>query len=184
MWGRWYLPMFLFRDGLLTLMYKASLMAFMRFCSSLSTMLKFSIETWVTSGVIMVKYWGGGFEMFLEPLSKCSGWFTNVFIITLHPVTFISVDDSTSLFHGILVLGSHQEVFDGCTSFEIHLHPMVSVCLLETLTEPSVVWNNNVRFLGGVSSRFILIVIVLLLGWISWFYLDSDEDPWRVFASR
>ena len=46
MWGRWYLPMFLFRDGLLTLMYKASLMALMRFCSSLPTMLKFSIETW------------------------------------------------------------------------------------------------------------------------------------------
>ena len=36
-WGRWYLPMFLFRDGLLTLMYKASLMVLMRFCSSLPT---------------------------------------------------------------------------------------------------------------------------------------------------
>ena len=46
MWGRWYLPMFLFRDGLLTLMYRASLMALMRFCSSLPTMLKFSKETW------------------------------------------------------------------------------------------------------------------------------------------
>ena len=33
MWGRWYLPMFLFRDGLLTLIYRASLMALMRFCS-------------------------------------------------------------------------------------------------------------------------------------------------------
>ena len=46
MWGRWYLPIFLFRDGLLTLMYIASLMVLMRFCSSLPTMLKFSIETW------------------------------------------------------------------------------------------------------------------------------------------
>ena len=45
-WGRWYLPMFLFRDGLLTLMYRASFMALMRFCSSLPTMLKFSKETW------------------------------------------------------------------------------------------------------------------------------------------
>ena len=44
--------------------------------------------------------------MFLEPSSRSSGWFTNVFIIALHPITFISVDDSTSLFHGILVLGS------------------------------------------------------------------------------
>ena len=34
MQGRWYLPMFLLRDGLLTLMYKASLMVLMRFCFS------------------------------------------------------------------------------------------------------------------------------------------------------
>ena len=46
MWGRLYLPIFLFRDGLLTLMYRASLMALMRFCSSLPTILKFSNETW------------------------------------------------------------------------------------------------------------------------------------------
>ena len=37
MCGRWYLPMFLLRDGLLTLMYKASLMVLMRFWSSLPT---------------------------------------------------------------------------------------------------------------------------------------------------
>ena len=29
--GRWYLPMFLFRDGLLTLMYRASLIVLRRF---------------------------------------------------------------------------------------------------------------------------------------------------------
>ena len=40
MWGRWYLPMFLFRDGLLTLVYRASFMVLMRFWSSLPTMLK------------------------------------------------------------------------------------------------------------------------------------------------
>ena len=71
MWGRWYLPMFLLRDGLLTLLYKASLMVVMKFCSSLPTILKFSRD-FVTSGVIVVKYWGGGLEMFFEPLSKCS----------------------------------------------------------------------------------------------------------------
>ena len=45
MWGRWYLPRFLFRDGLLTLMYKASFMVLMRFWSSLPTILKFSMVT-------------------------------------------------------------------------------------------------------------------------------------------
>ena len=44
-WGRWYLPMFLFRDGLLTLMYRASFMVLMRFWSSLPTILKFSVVT-------------------------------------------------------------------------------------------------------------------------------------------
>ena len=43
--GRWYLPIFLFRDGLLTLMYKASLMSLMTRWSSLPNMEKLSIVT-------------------------------------------------------------------------------------------------------------------------------------------
>ena len=43
MWGRWYLPMFLFRDGSLTLMNRASLIALVRFWSSLPTMVKLLI---------------------------------------------------------------------------------------------------------------------------------------------
>ena len=42
MWGRWYLSIFLLRDGLLTLMYNTSLIALLRFWSSLPTMLKLS----------------------------------------------------------------------------------------------------------------------------------------------
>ena len=45
MCGRWYLPMFLLRDGLLTLMYYASFIALLRFWSSLPTMLKLSMVT-------------------------------------------------------------------------------------------------------------------------------------------
>ena len=41
--GRWYLPMFLFRDRSLTLIYRASLMVLIRFWSSLPTMSKFSM---------------------------------------------------------------------------------------------------------------------------------------------
>ena len=46
MWGRWNFPIFLLRDGLLTLMYSASLIALLMFWSSLPTMLKFSMVTW------------------------------------------------------------------------------------------------------------------------------------------
>ena len=43
--GRWYLPTFLFRDGSLTLMYMASLIALIWFKSSLPTILKLLMET-------------------------------------------------------------------------------------------------------------------------------------------
>ena len=46
MCGRWYLPMFLLRGGLLTLMNNDSFIHLLRFWSSLPTMLKFSIMTW------------------------------------------------------------------------------------------------------------------------------------------
>ena len=65
---------------------------------------------------------GWGLLMFLEPLSKCSGGFPYIFLITLHPVTFVPVDDSTLFHKRIFVLGSHQEAFDGITSFEVYLH--------------------------------------------------------------
>ena len=45
MCGRWYLPIFLFRDGLFTLMYKASLMVLKRLWSSLPKMVKLSMLT-------------------------------------------------------------------------------------------------------------------------------------------
>ena len=46
MCGRWYLPMFLLRDGLLTLVNIASFIHLLRFWSSLPTMLKFSMVIW------------------------------------------------------------------------------------------------------------------------------------------
>ena len=136
----------------------------------------------VTSGVKMVKDWGGGFEMFLEPLSKCSGWFTYIFIITLHPVAFESVDDSTSILDRILVFWSHQEVFDCFTSFEVYLYPMVVTSSLETFTEPSLIWNSDVWFLDVVSSRLLLFVIVPTGIRVSDLHFYSIEGPCRVFA--
>ena len=46
MCGRWCLPIFLLRDGLLTLMNNASFIHLLRFWSFLPTMLKFSMVTW------------------------------------------------------------------------------------------------------------------------------------------
>ena len=43
--GRWYLPAFLFRDGLLALIYRASFMVLMRLWSSLPSIVKLSTVT-------------------------------------------------------------------------------------------------------------------------------------------
>ena len=43
--GRWYLPIFLLRDGSLTLMYRAFLIVLIRFWSSLPSMLKLLMVT-------------------------------------------------------------------------------------------------------------------------------------------
>ena len=66
---------------------------------------------------------GGGLLMFLEPLSKCSGRFSYILLITLIPTTFVTVDDPTLLKHRVFVLEGHQEVFDVCASLEIGLVP-------------------------------------------------------------
>ena len=58
MCGRWYLPMFLFRDGSLTLMYIASLMVLIRFWSSFSTILKFSMLILWPVGCYSGHIWG------------------------------------------------------------------------------------------------------------------------------
>ena len=68
MWGRWYLPVFLFRDGMLTHMYIASFISLMMFWSSLPTILKFSnIVIWP----VVLKWshiWGRSFQVFFKPL--------------------------------------------------------------------------------------------------------------------
>ena len=93
--GRWYLPTFLFKDGSLTLMYIASLIVLIWFKSSLPTIFKIVDGNLVTTDVAMVMYGRGGFQMFLEPFPKCSWGFPNILFITVHPVTMVSIYDST-----------------------------------------------------------------------------------------
>ena len=123
--------------------------------------------------------------MFLEPLSKMFLMIHLYIHHTLHPVAFKSVDDSTSVLHGILILWSHQEVFDCFTSLEIDLHPMVVTNVLETFTEPFLVRNNDVWFLVGVSPRVLWIaVIVIFVGRVPNFHFYPIEGPCWILAGR
>ena len=113
---RWYLPVFLLRDGLLTLMCSTSFIALLRFWSSLPLCWK-----------------GRCLLMFFESLSKCSWEFSNIFLITIHPITLVSVNDSTLLLDRVLIFWSHQEVLDGMASSKVDLHSMFAAYFLQAL---------------------------------------------------
>ena len=83
---------------------------------------------------MMVIDGGWGLLVLFEPLSKSSGGLSYILLITLHSITLISIDDCTLFQHRILVLGGHQEVFDGNTSFEVDLYPMFLLCSFTTCT--------------------------------------------------
>ena len=102
-------------------------------------------------------------------------------LITLHPDTFISIDDPTLLHHRIFVLWGHHEVFDGGTSFEVYLNPIVAAFLLNTLTQPLVIWYSYVRF-GGVVLLSGTCFVSLFLGWVVHLDLYSVQRPYGVVA--
>ena len=80
---------------------------------------------WMTWDVTMVKYRGGGFQMFLEPLSKCSSCLSYIFMITFQPVTFISVDNTTLFGDMVLIFRCHQFI----------LYPINSVAITSATTK-------------------------------------------------
>ena len=96
----------------------------------------------VTSDVTVDIYGREGFQMFLEPFTKSPWGLSNIFLITSHPVTLVSVDDSTLLLDWIFVFGSHQEVLDGGASFKVHLYPKLSANVLDALTQSTVIRHN------------------------------------------
>ena len=56
----------------------------------------------INSGVMtcdgsVVMYGGGVFQMLFKPFTKGSGWFSYILILTLHPITLVSIDDATFL---------------------------------------------------------------------------------------
>ena len=111
----------------------------------------------------MVIYRRWDLLMFLESLSKCSGGFSYIFFITLHPVTFVPVDDSTLLQYKIFVLWSHQEVLDGIAFFNMDLHSMCVACSLDAFTQSFVIWHHYVWILVALLAFCIAVIAVLLV---------------------
>ena len=136
--GRWYLPMFLLRDGLLTLMYYASFIALLRFWSSLPTMLKLSMVTlWPVA--LKWSYIQEGALWCSLNLSPNALEDSPIYSSSHSTLTPVSINDLTLLLDKILIFWSHQEVLDGIASFKIHLHSMFTAYFLQALTQPFVV---------------------------------------------
>ena len=105
----------------------------------------------VTTDVTMVKDWGGCLLMFFEPLCKSSRGFTNAFLIAVNPVTLKSIEDLTLFEDWILILGVHQEAFDGFSSFKTHLYTMFVTGLFEALTHTLMIGYHHVGLLALVA---------------------------------
>ena len=132
--------------------------------------------------------------MFFEPFFKSSWGLSNVVFITLHPVTFVSVDDSTFLLYRIFIFGSHQEVLDGSASFEVHFHPIFAANLLNALTELTVVRHYYVWLLDVLlvpelvllllslfGAGFLVFIFILFRAQVGYLHLASAL--WRWFSS-
>ena len=119
--------------------------------------------------------------MFFEPLTKGSRGLSYIFFITLHPATFITVDDPTLLHHGVLIFRVHQEVLDGSPSLEIYLHTKVTAFFLDTFTQPLIVWNSYIGFRSDVLLS-VLVLVFLFLGWVVHLNSQPVQSPPGVVA--
>ena len=124
--GSWHLPIFLFRDGSLTLLRIESLMHLVIVLVLSAHNTEVVNGSVMTSGVVMVTDRWGGLHIFFESFYKCSAWLHNIFLLIVHPATCVSIYHPTSLDDGVSVLGVHLEVLDGASSPEVYLNVMFS----------------------------------------------------------
>ena len=135
----------------------------------------------MTSDVGMVKYGGGAFLVFFEPLTKGSRGLSYIFFITLHPSTFITIDHTTLLHHWVFVFWIHQEVFDGSASLEVDLHTKVTAFSFYTFTQSFIIRNGYKGFWNVI----LLSVLFFLGGWIVHLNFDSIQSPsWIVTIAQ
>ena len=164
--GRWYLPIFLFRDGLLTLMYRASFMVLMRFWSSLPSMEKSSI---VTAWPEMLRWSCIGEGAFRCSLNLSSKFLADSPIYSSSQFTLSHLYlYMTLLFKDwTFIPRSHEEVFDAMTSFKMYFNPIFLASSLEAFTQPLMVRYNNVWFWNSGVARLWIVAVafVFLQGW-------------------
>ena len=159
--SRWYLPMFLFRDGLFTLMYRASFMVLMRFWCSLPSMEKLSIATAWPEMLRWSCMGDGALRCSLNLSSKFLAD-SPIYSSSQFTLSHLYLYMTTFLEEWIFILRSLEEVFDGMTSFGMYVNPIFLANSLEAFTQPLMVRYHNVR-LWSSDVTWLWIVVVPLL---------------------
>ena len=109
MWGRLYLQIFLFKVGLFTPLYgvpycPGDAMPFLPIMLKLPIVVRWPVVVWRC------------LEMFLLPFNQCSSGFSNVFIITVQPLTFIPIFYTTFVLYWVFILCTY-----GITRYHLDL---------------------------------------------------------------
>ena len=137
----------------------------------------------MTTDVTMVKDWEACLLMFSEPLSKCSRGFTYIFPIAVNPATLESIDHPTLFKDWILILGGHQEAFDGFSSFKVQLYTMFATGLFEALTHTLMIGYHHVGLLALVAVDDIGVFVLCSCHFGLWSYFDPVQCPFLILAS-
>ena len=161
--GRWYLPMFLLRDGLLALIYRASFMVLKRFWSSLPSMVKLSIVTswpemlwwsYMEDGALRCSFNLSSKFLADSPIYSSSQSTLSHLYLYMTPLFFVD---------RVFVLWGHEVVFDGLATFQVHINPILLANVFVALTESLMVWDHNVRLWTTVSAGPSLVVVASFL---------------------
>ena len=126
----------------------------------------------------MVKYRGGGLQIFLKPLSKCSRCLSYILMVTFQPVTFISIYNITLFGDMVLIFRCHQFIFYSFTTLEVNLNAISFADVLEGFTKSFIIWNSYKIFLLGP----VVMLNVVLVSWTVCLDLHSIYGPFWIFT--
>ena len=189
MWGKLNLPIFLFNEGLFTLMNMDSLIFLAKSCPSLPIIWKLC---WVVEWPVflaMVMCRRGIHQVLFISFSKGHGGLSYVFIITCKVTTLEPIYNPTFVGHWVFVSGGRPVGFCWCcylwSGFVYHTPTNLFNVFAETLG----VWYNYVtlgfNFIGkGLSTCRTLAVssIIDLTGWPSKSFLHLVQSLLGVFT--
>ena len=117
----------------------------------------------MTCYVTVVINWGGGFQMFFNPLSKCPCWLSYVLFIAFQAVTFESVDYTTLFCYVVFIFRCHQLIFYGLSTSEVYLYAISLAYVLNALTQAFHVRYCNVTSIDDVWLGIFVVVVVVVV---------------------